>query len=798
MELFMLASTTVTFLAFFIASCMFVYCDGWLKTILVLVSAAVFAVIKLGGARIFPEKSDLFRRYLACALGACAVAGVYSLVVFEGYYGRFADMNGVTDSVQVRIERCDYSLSYMARYEAVVTESGQIPENTRILLSTEHIGLEEGAVLEGSVLYSVLSEASSSGFNAERYYLPKRIMLTAEEEELTVTGHEKRFSVSGLFHKLNERLTVAILAHTKREYGGTAAAVLLGNKEYLADQTSRDFRRLGVSHLLVVSGTHFSVLLAFASHAMIRMRVNRRKRAWISIVLILLFMALTGFSASVLRAGIMYLIAQIALLADRRVNYLHSLAFAGSAIVLFQPFAAMDCGLQLSFTAAYSCLLYNSLRVQYIRHRREQRKLSGKPRKPYTRPAGIVRILKNIAGVLGLTCVVNIAIFPLIWLYFGEISLLSLLSNVLFIPMVTGLMYLAGLFLLQYPLGFLTFHLGKAINGYCAFMLGLAEAMAEWEHIMVPVNYKFSAAFLLPLTLMIILIPFVSTTWHRFCRIAAGILAVLTAFFGTVGIVSVLDRPNVYFSYVTQSKNDGFVLKSDGKILFCDVSDGSYGYLYELTDEMLELYSCEVETLVLTHYHNKHLQYLGRLCDREVLRNLVLPEPIDERELGLYQSLVNTAEREGVQVHTVSVGETYSFGDTEILLHERMYLSRSTHPVTAVSVTAYGNTTTMLSCSFNQSHEEITDWAEKSDILIFGHHSPVYKKAFDLSFDKKPKAVVMSDAALEYMSEELAESLVSAEMFREPEEWCVRTDRTGNCTIVQGRSEKTAESADRP
>ncbi|MBQ7312144.1 MAG: hypothetical protein IJW81_01015, partial [Clostridia bacterium] len=146
MELFMLASTTVTFLAFFIASCMFVYCDGWLKTILVLVSAAVFAVIKLGGARIFPEKSDLFRRYLACALGACAVAGVYSLVVFEGYYGRFADMNGVTDSVQVRIERCDYSLSYMARYEAVVTESGQIPENTRILLSTEHIGLEEGAV----------------------------------------------------------------------------------------------------------------------------------------------------------------------------------------------------------------------------------------------------------------------------------------------------------------------------------------------------------------------------------------------------------------------------------------------------------------------------------------------------------------------------------------------------------------------------------------------------------------------------------------------------------------------------
>lgn len=785
MELFRLASATVTFLAFFLASCMFVYCDGWLKAVLVLVSVTVFVVIKLGGARIFPEKSDCFRRYLACAFCACAVAGMYSLAVFNGFYARFTEMNGVSDQVQVRIERCDYSLTYMARYEAVVTESGKIPKNTRILLSTEHVGLEEGELLEGNILYSVLSESSSGGFDAEHYYLPKRILLTAEEEDLIIVGSVKRFSIPGFFRKINERLTVAILAHTKQEYGGISAAVLLGNKEYLADQTSRDFRRLGVSHLLVVSGTHFSVLLAFASHAMIRMRINRRKRAWVSIALILFFMALTGFSGSVLRAGIMYLLAQIALLADRRVNYLHSLAVAGSMIVLFQPFAAADCGLQLSFTAAYSCLLYNSLRGLYIRHCREQRKRSGKPRKPYTRPTGIVRILKNIAGVLGLTCVVNIAIFPLIWLYFGEISLLSLLSNILFIPMVTALMYLTGLYLVQYPFGFLTYILGQAINRYCAFMLGLAEAMAEWEHIMVPVNYNFSVGFLIPLTLMIVLIPFVSVTWRRFCRIASGIFAVLTAFCGTIGIVSFLDRPNVYFSYVTQSKNDGFILKSDGKILFCDVSDGSYGYLYELTDEMLELHSCEVETLVLTHYHNKHLQYLSRLCDREVLRSLVLPEPIDERERGLYQSLINTAEREGVQVHTVAVGEPYRFGDAELLLHERMYLSRSTHPVTAVSVTAYDNVMTMLSCSFNQSHEAITDWAEKSDFLIFGHHSPVYKKAFDLSFDKEPKAVVMSDAALEYCSEESASSLASAEMFREPSEWCVRIDQTGNCTIGQ-------------
>lgn len=783
MELFKITPATTLLLSFFITSCIFVYCDFWLKCAVLLLSMAVFVILKIGRARIFPKRSDIFRRHLSYALCACAVAGLYSIAFFDGYFGRFADYAGMSDNVRVRIESCDYSLAYMARYHAVVTDSALIPDNTKILLTTEQIGLEEGTVLEGSLQYSALTESSSGGFNAERYYLPKQILLTAEDESLIVTGEEERFSIAGFFRKLNEKFTVQILAHTKRDYGGIAAAVLLGNKEYLADQTSRDFRRLGVSHLLVVSGTHFSVLLSFAARAMTRMRMKRQKRALASVALILFFMALTGFSGSVLRAGIMYLIAQFTLLADRKVNYLHSLAFAGAVIVLFNPFSAADCGLQLSFTAAYSCLLYNALRISFYRYRREKRKQEGKPRKIYQKTNILVRILQNILGVIGLTSVVNVTLLPLIWLYFGEFSLLSIPSNIVFIPMVTILMYLTGLFLLQYPLGLLTYPLGQCINKYCAVMLGLAETMSGLENIMVSVTYGFTIFFLVPLTAMMVMIPFTSRKNVR--KLAVGIVVTLTAFFTMVGIVQITDRSNVYFSYITKAKNDGFVLKSDGKILLCDVSDGSYGYLYELTDEMAELNICEVETLLLTHYHSKHIQYLGRLCEQEILRSLVLTEPIDEREEGLFDSLCAVAEREGVDVYTVKVGETYQFGEAEILVHERMYLSRSTHPVTAVSVTAHGNTATMLSCSFNQSYETITEYAEASDFVIFGHHSPVYKKAFGLSFDKEPKAVIISDAALEYVTDEFAASLASLNTIREPTDWRIRIDENGNCTTVE-------------
>ena len=784
MELFQVVHTTCMFLAFFISSWIFVYCDFWIKCSAVLFAAAVFLILRIGGARIFPEKTDSFRRGLSFVLCACAAAGIYSIAFFDVYYGIFSDYAGQSDAVRVRIESCDYSLSYMARYHAVVTDSDLIPDNTQILLSTEQVGLEDGTILEGTIVYSALSESSSGGFNAERYYLPKRILLTAEDESLRETGKENPFRISSLFRRLNHKLTVRLIAHAKREYGGTAAAVLLGNKEYLPDQTSRDFRRLGVSHLLVVSGTHFSVLLTFASRAMIRMRINRRKRAGVSILLILFYMALTGFSASVLRAGIMYLIAQMALLADRRVNELHSLAFAGSAIVLFNPFAAADCGLLLSFTATYSCLMYNSLRTLFYRHRREKRKAAGKPRRKYRKPNLFVRILRNTFGVIGLTAVVNITLLPLIWLYFGEFSLLSIPANIVFIPLVTILMYLTALFLIQYPLGILTYPLAQCINRYCTVMLGLAGTMSELEKFMVPVNYRFTVWFLVPLTVMLVMIPFVSE--KRFRILVSGIFTVLAAFFLVIGIVRITDRPNVYFSYVTaKARNDGFVLKSEGKVLLCDISDGSYSYLSELICEMSDLHACEAETLLLTHYHNKHLSSLGRLCDREVLRTLVLPEPMDERENGIYQSLCNTAEREGVTVHTVSIGEPYEFGNAEILLHERMYISRSTHPITAVSVSAYDNLTTILSCSFNQSHVEITEYAERSDFLIFGHHSPVYKKTFGLSFENMPKAVITSDAACEYMTEEFSAVLGSLKTIHEPAGWCLKTDQSGNCTTIE-------------
>ena len=355
----------------------------------------------------------------------------------------------------------------------------------------------------------------------------------------------------------------------------------------------------------------------------------------------------------------------------------------------------------------------------------------------------------------------------LIWLYFGEVSLFSIPANLIFTPLISLLMLFTAAYLILYPLYLLILPMAAVLSGFCALLGNLAELLARPDWVMIPVNYRFSVFFLLPMTAMFLLIPFVRRRMK--VRLAVSSLLIGVLFFSVMGIIGAADRTYLSFSYLSDRKNDGFVLKSAGRILLCESSDASFGFSALLTDEMAELHACEIDTLLLTHYHNKHVQLVNRLSEREILRNLVLPEPTDERETDIYRSLCENAALHRVSVTTLEPGGTFDFCGVTVTLFERVYLSRSTHPVTAVSLKLSDDRLTMVSSSFNQSVPEITSALEASEYLIFGGHSPVYKKTFGLSFSKKPKAMVVHSDAYSFMDEELkllADSISTPAPFR--------------------------------
>ena len=193
------------------------------------------------------------------------------------------------------------------------------------------------------------------------------------------------------------------------ENPGVATGMLLGDKAGVGEDVMGAFEDAGILHLMAVSGLHVSVLAGAFS---LLFRGNPWVRFAATALFCGLYAAVTNFSPSVLRASVMLLTALLAAPLLRRADGPSTLAFAFLAVLAVNPFALFRTGFQLSFSAVYGLLLL---------------------REPLGRP---IRRLGSVAeGLLAGSLAVVIATGPAMALAFRKWSFLSLVTNVIVLPL---------------------------------------------------------------------------------------------------------------------------------------------------------------------------------------------------------------------------------------------------------------------------------------------------------------------------------------------------------------------------
>ena len=172
---------------------------------------------------------------------------------------------------------------------------------------------------------------------------------TAEDCMLLSSGEKSLFlRLSEWNTALSERLSSNIGG---RE-GGLAAALILGNRNFLSPQDTLAFRRTGISHFLALSGLHVGILLAALERLLRLFRLPRKGRVVAMILLSLGYLAVTGASPSTLRAVFMADLLAGAFLFRESYDSPTAIFVALFAILFFQPYSVVDSGLWLSFFAA--------------------------------------------------------------------------------------------------------------------------------------------------------------------------------------------------------------------------------------------------------------------------------------------------------------------------------------------------------------------------------------------------------------------------------------------------------------
>ncbi|MFP4457127.1 MAG: DNA internalization-related competence protein ComEC/Rec2 [Clostridia bacterium] len=134
-------------------------------------------------------------------------------------------------------------------------------------------------------------------------------------------------------------------------------AMLLGDKTNLDKNIKNSYASTGLSHLLVVSGLHLTILVALLKLLLSKFLINEKKQSVILIIFIWVYAYITGFSFSILRASIMISSLIIINACNKDMSKLENIILAALLILVIYPYALHNIGWQLSFLATFGLLI---------------------------------------------------------------------------------------------------------------------------------------------------------------------------------------------------------------------------------------------------------------------------------------------------------------------------------------------------------------------------------------------------------------------------------------------------------
>lgn len=422
-----LACLGITYLAviaaaFYVKSSLFLWA--------VLIFAFVFA-ITLAVKLILKKRVNIpFDKFMVCL---AMFAGVFTYVVHTNYYFKpLSLMYGETkryvcakvcEKPEYKYERYYYTLE-------TITIDGEEVKAGIILSCPLFIDADIGDIISTDM---TLENTDNS------YYISDGINFTVKAETNFGVEVEKLqgFSLYKLSSQIRESIGSIFDRGLPEENALFFKALVLGDKSQMSEYTIESFRKSGVSHFIVVSGLHMSVVGMFFLFVLRKLLKNKFLYVFGSCAVIILYMGITGFSPSVVRAGVMFIVYVLGMLFNRKPDSFSSLGLAALILTFANPYAGGDVGLLLSVTATLGILLWNKRINSFLKGKWfdvvKENRIVG----PFT---------GGVLSCVSVSLSATIGVLPLQVWFFQEISLVGIVTNLLIVPLSSPLIICALLF----------------------------------------------------------------------------------------------------------------------------------------------------------------------------------------------------------------------------------------------------------------------------------------------------------------------------------------------------------------
>jgi competence protein ComEC len=275
--------------------------------------------------------------------------------------------------------------------------------------------------------------------------------------------------------------------------------IVWGNRSDISDEVKQSFIDTGTIHILAVSGSNVAFVTLAIYSLLGFFRLSKRNIIGITIVALIVYMLITGSSASVVRATIMAIVILIGTVIERRTDIYNTLAVAALALMLWNPNNLFDVGFQLSFSAVISIVyFYPPLKqlIQKIPERYEE-----------------IKFIEPVLELFAVSLAAQIGTIPFTAYYFGRFSFISLLANIPVVPL-SGLNTFVGFIeVMAFPISHKLAWVCAAVNDVLVWLLlNFVKAAASIPFAVVEVS---DLSVLAVLTYYCIVIGLFDTNLHR-------------------------------------------------------------------------------------------------------------------------------------------------------------------------------------------------------------------------------------------------------------------------------------------
>lgn len=466
--------------------------------------------------------------------------------------------------------------------------------------------LKYGDKIEFYLEYEKPSTARNyMGFDYSNYLKTKKIFGTVnlKEEDVEIISHDNSNIILRKIYKLRNLMKTKIEKLLPKETSGLCLGMLIGETSGIEENMQENFRDSNLSHILAVSGANVSYIIVSITYIFNKMYLRKRLSKIISIILLILFMLLTGCTSSVNRTCIMAILMLIAELLYRKSDVYNNLAISALILLIINPYSLLDIGFQLSYMGTIGIVFLHDKIGNFI-------KINNK-------------IVKYFFEMIAVTTCANLAIIPIMMFHFNTISLTFYFSNIIVGP-ILGIVVIIGFIMFFISLIFtpISSLIAIVLNLMLKFIIKIAEITANMPFSKITIITP-SFFFIIVWYLIIISISYkqkVKIFYHKNNKLIKKIVSCILIIVLIVNLIIKVDKKlEIHFVDVGQGDACLIITPLNKKILidgggseFGSFNVGEKTLLPYLLDRRIN----KLDYIIISHFDSDHVRFYSIFAKR--------------------------------------------------------------------------------------------------------------------------------------------------------------------------------------